>query len=368
MSNYKEDIAIIIPALDPDNRMVSLVRELHHAGHKNIILVDDGSLLENRKYFKICKEEYGCKVIRHVVNFGKGMALKSAFNHILDNCPYILGAVTVDCDGQHVIKDIDTCARLTLEYPDRLILGCRQFDEKDIPFRSRFGNKLTCQVIHLLCGIHVSDTQTGLRGLPTPLIREYFANTKGERFEYEMNMLIAAKENMVPIHEFPIETIYLEDNKSSHFNPFLDSIRIYKVFLKFMLSSLSSFLIDIILFYLLGLLLRPLIPDNILIFENFVFGGSLLTLLRTVISRLASSLFNFFVNKKQVFKNDSKDISILVKYYVLCIIQLLFSWLLVEHLLGFIAYRTVRKCIIDTLLFAVSFQIQREWVFKKKKK
>ncbi|MCH5266442.1 MAG: bifunctional glycosyltransferase family 2/GtrA family protein [Lachnospiraceae bacterium] len=360
MGSYKEYIAVIIPALDPDERMTALVGELHTSGFRNIILVDDGSALENRIHFKQCKEQYGCKIIRHVVNFGKGIALKSAFNYILESCPDIRGAVTVDCDGQHVLQNIDTCARLTAENPDKLILGCRQFREKNIPWRSRFGNKLTRQVIRLLCGIQVSDTQTGLRGLPTPLIQNYFANTKGERFEYEMNMLIAAKEHMIPIQEFPIETIYLEHNESSHFNPFLDSIRIYKVFLKFMLSSLSSFLIDIFLYWLLGLVLRPWIPDDV-----EVFNISVLILLRTVISRLLSSLFNFLVNKNQVFKNDSKSPAIIVKYYTLCIIQLLLSALLVNHLLSFIAYSTIRKCIIDTILFAISFQIQREWVFKK---
>lgn len=364
MGTYKEDIAIVIPALDPDPRMVDLVRELHLAGYMNIILVDDGSILENRRYFKECKDQYGCRVIRHIVNFGKGMALKSAFNYILKECPELVGAVTVDCDGQHILADIDTCARLTFEHPDRLILGCRQFDDPSIPWRSRFGNKCTRKLIHLLCGIRVSDTQTGLRGLPVPLIKDYFANTKGERFEYEMNMLIAARDNHIPVHEFPIHTIYLEGNESSHFNPFLDSIRIYKVFLKFMLSSLSSFIIDIALFYLLGYALRPFIPDDMLIFPNAVFGGYLLTLVRTVISRLVSSLYNFFMNKNQVFKNDSKSPVIFVKYYTLCILQLILSWLLVDHLLGFIVYRTVRKCIIDTILFTLSFQIQREWVFK----
>lgn len=365
METYKNEIAVIIPALDPDNRMVTLVRELRESDFKHIILVDDGSKIENRKYFKICKEEYGCRLIRHVVNFGKGTALKSAFNYILESEPEIRGIVTVDCDGQHVLQDIDTCARLTAAHPDSLILGCRQFNDSEIPLRSRFGNKLTRQVIRLLCGIHVSDTQTGLRGMSIRLIADHFASTKGERFEYEMNMLIEAKENMIPVKEFPIQTIYLEENESSHFNPFLDSIRIYKVFVKFMLSSLSSFVIDIALFSLLGILLRPFIPENVVIFPGTVLGGSLLTLLRTVISRLISSLYNFFMNKKQVFKNDSHSPVIVVKYYTLCVVQLLLSWLLVDHLLGFITYRTIRKCIIDTLLFAVSFQIQREWVFRR---
>ncbi len=363
MDDYKKSIAIIIPALDPDERMVSLVSDLHNSGYRTIILVDDGSTIPNRKYFKTCKEEYGCKIIRHVVNFGKGIALKSAFNHILESCPDILGAITVDCDGQHIVKDIDTCAKLTYQNPDKLILGCRQFSDKEIPLRSRFGNKLTRQVIRLLCGIRVSDTQTGLRGLPTPLIRDHFANVKGERFEYEMNMLIAAKEYQIPIEEFAIQTIYLENNESSHFNPFIDSIRIYKVFLKFMLSSLSSFVIDIALYWMLGYLLRPFIPDRLLL---PFFDLSVLILMRTVISRLLSSLFNFFINKNQVFKNDSNSPIIIVKYYSLVIVQLLLSAFLVNHLLTFITYSTLRKCIIDTLLFAVSFQIQREWVFRKK--
>lgn len=362
MGNYKESIAIIIPALDPDNRMVTLVHDLRMSGYENIILVDDGSKIANRKYFKVCKEQYGTKIIRHVVNFGKGIALKSAFNYILDSRPEILGAVTVDCDGQHILKDIDTCAHLTYNNQNKLILGCRQFQDKEIPFRSRFGNKLTKQIIRLLCGIRVSDTQTGLRGLPTSLIRDYFANTKGERFEYEMNMLITAKEYQIPIEEFSIETIYLENNESSHFNPFLDSIRIYKVFVKFMLSSLSSFLIDIFLYWVLGYVLRPLIPQSL---ELPFFGMSVLILTRTVLSRLVSSLYNFFMNKNQVFKNDSSSPMIMVKYYILCIIQLILSALLVNHLLTFITYSTLRKCIIDTILFAISFQIQREWVFKK---
>ncbi len=366
MGTFYHEIAIVIPALNPDDRMITLVKELTEAGFENIILVDDGSEISNRKYFKTCKEEYNCRILRHVINFGKGIALKSAFNHILDNRPDINGTVTVDCDGQHVIEDILTCARLVHEHPDHLILGCRQFDDKEIPLRSRFGNKFTRHFIKLLCGINVSDTQTGLRGMSRTLIQEYFAKTKGERFEYEMNMLLCARECQIPILEFPIRTIYLENNESSHFNPFIDSIRIYKVFLKFMLSSLSSFVIDIALYYLLGLIFRPLIGDKVQI-SFFGLEISLFILLRSVLSRLGSSLYNFTINKRQVFHNESKDYKVILKYYTLCICQLIISALLVDKALTFIFSSTIRKCIIDTILFTVSFQIQREWVFKKRK-
>ncbi|MCR5796894.1 MAG: bifunctional glycosyltransferase family 2/GtrA family protein [Eubacterium sp.] len=365
MANYLKHISIVIPALNPDERLVKLVKDLRQAGFESIILVDDGSEIKNRKYFKTCKKEYGCKLIRHTVNFGKGMALKSAFNHILKNCDDIIGTVTVDCDGQHVVNDIITCAKLVEVHQDSLILGCRTFDDKEIPLRSRFGNVLTRKLINLLCGIKVSDTQTGLRGIPRSLLKKHFANTKGERFEYEMNMLICANEQNIPIIEFGIETIYLANNESSHFNPFLDSIRIYKTFLKFMLSSLSSFIIDIILFYIMGAIFRFFIGDKA---SLLLLGIQIpwVTFLRSVTSRLGSSLFNFTMNKRRVFTNESSDRSIIVKYYILCITQLLISTVLVEYAFTFIFARTIRKCIIDTILFVVSFQIQREWVFKKK--
>ena len=359
MRDYRKEIAIVIPALDPDEAMVDTVKALSEAGFRHLILVDDGSEIANRSFFRTCKENYGCDVIRHVVNFGKGIAIKSAFNHILEKYPDLAGAVTADCDGQHTVEDIDTCAKLCHEHPDSLVLGCRSFDDREIPLRSRFGNRCTKIVLKLISGLKVSDTQTGLRGMSIDLIRDYFAKTKGERYEYEMNMLLEAKERKIPIEEFPIRTIYIEKNAGSHFNPFRDSIRIYKVFVKFLFSSFSSFLIDILMFWLLGYLLRPIIPE-----ESYVFGISTLILTRTVLSRLISSVYNFLMNKKMVFKNGSRSPAVVVKYYILAIIQLTVSALLVNYAFLFILYSTVRKIIVDTILFGLSFLIQREWVFK----
>ena len=360
MGDYKEEIAIVIPALDPDDTMVDLVKGLAEAGFHHLILVDDGGEIANRSFFRTCKEEYGCKVIRHVLNFGKGIAIKSAFNHILEELPQLAGAVTADCDGQHTVEDIDTCARLCYEHPDSLVLGCRRFDDEEIPLRSRFGNRCTRVVLKLISGLKVSDTQTGLRGMSMALIREHFAKTKGERYEYEMNMLLEAKDKSIPIVEFPIRTIYIEKNARSHFNPFRDSIRIYKVFVKFLLSSFSSFLIDILMFWLLGYLLRPLIPE-----ETVIYGVSVLILTRTVLARVISSIYNFLMNKKLVFRNQSRSPAVAVRYYVLAVLQLTVSALLVNYAFLFIPYSTIRKVIVDTILFGVSFLIQREWVFRK---
>lgn len=354
MSSYQTEIGIVIPALNPDEKLITLVTGLQSHGFTSIILVDDGSEIENRKYFKELKENYGCKLIRHVANFGKGAAIKSAFNYILSCRDDLKGVVTVDCDGQHSIEDIITCAKLTLENPTHLILGCRQFQDNSIPLRSRFGNKLTRLVIKLLCGIHVSDTQTGLRGMSSELILEHFVTTKGERFEYEMNMLIEAKESNIPIKEFPIQTIYLENNESSHFNPLIDSIRIYKVFLKFSLSSLSSFLIDMCLFYLYTKFMRGHMPELIVLYSGHFFAKAI------------SSIYNFTMNKNRVFKNQSETAPTLIRYYTLWFCQTLLSAVLLVKIFSMLRFSvTILRMIVETCIYFISFQIQREWVFKR---
>ena len=357
--SYREETVIVIPALDPDERMTELVKGLRKRGFRYIIIVDDGSCIESRSIFDACESDSGCKVIRHGVNFGKGIALKSAFGHILSECSDVLYVVTADCDGQHSVDDIDKCASLCHDHPGSLVLGCRSFDDAGIPLRSRLGNKCTKAVLGFFSGLNVSDTQTGLRGVPIDLIRDIFIKTKGERYEYEMNVLLDAKENHISIEEFSIQTIYLENNKSSHFNPLLDSIRIYKTFLKFMLSSFSSFLIDIVVFWLAGFIFREVIPD-----DHLLFGVSTLILCRTVIARLVSSIYNFIINKTKVFNKRSSSVNVAIKYYVLALVQLTLSVVLVNYAFLFIPFATVRKIIVDTILFLLSYIVQREWVFR----
>ncbi len=355
MSSYTNEIGIVIPALNPDEKMIRFVNSLHKYGFRHIIIIDDGSTKEHKEYFDEAADRFQCHILRHAVNFGKGMAIKTAFNYILDKLSDIKGVVTADCDGQHTPEDTVTCAKQTYDHPNSLILGCRQFQDKEIPFRSRFGNKLTSLVIRFLCGIRVSDSQTGLRGMSLSLIREHFASTKGERFEYETNMLIEAKDCSIPMIEFPIQTIYLENNETSHFNPLLDSIRIYKLFGKFLLSSLSSFVIDILLFYLFVKIFRPKFPDT------YIWTA-------TILARLISSVYNFTVNKNQVFQNQSKSPRVLIKYYALCITQMVVSAYGVKQRFSLIKFNeSVLKSCLEIILFLISFQIQRRWVFKKEK-
>ena len=221
-----DDIVIIIPSYKPEREIMMGFIEKVKNNFKNIVVVDDGSGKEYRDFFENLQSK-GVVVLRHHINMGKGRGIKTAFNYVLNNYSNIIGAVTADCDGQHYIEDIIRCAEKLKQNPEKLIIGCRNFDEKQVPLRSRIGNKLTRKVFSAFVGMEITDTQSGLRAFGKKTM-ETFLKTDGERYEYETNMLIDCKENDIEIEEVQISTVYIKKNSGSHFNPIKDSIIIYK--------------------------------------------------------------------------------------------------------------------------------------------
>lgn len=233
------NMPIVIPAYEPDDNLLVLCRDLRKRELENIIIIDDGSGQEYQTYFKRAETEYNCTVLKHTINLGKGRALKDAFNYILNNNPLAIGCITADSDGQHTPDDIQKCMDALKQNKNSLILGCRTFDGENIPLKSRFGNELTKRVYHFLCGVNVSDTQTGLRGIPRDFMEELLY-VAGERFEFETNMLIKCKDAVL-IKEVPIQTVYdSKENHKTHFNPIKDSIKIYKIFGRMFLENISN--------------------------------------------------------------------------------------------------------------------------------
>lgn len=347
-----DEILIVIPSLEPDEKLVQLTGDLKKEGFSHILIVNDGSGPEYDPVFEEAVKAGSCKMLRHCVNQGKGRAMKTAFNEFLAHPDGCKGVVTVDSDGQHRPEDIRKCCEALLAHPECLIMGSRDFDAKDVPLKSSFGNKLTRQVFGFLSGIHIRDTQTGLRGFSPELVHK-FLSTAGERFEYEMNMLMDCKEYGIPILEVPIETVYLEANAGTHFHPIRDSIRIYAIFGKFLATSLSSSVIDIVMFTVFVSLLK-------------LTGTAHYILLATVGARILSSIYNYLMNKGVVFRCEGKVQSTFIKYYTLCIVQMLCSAGLVALFFGMLRLNeTVVKIVVDTFLFLISFRIQKEWVFKK---
>lgn len=348
------DIPVIIPSLEPDDRLTALLADLKAHDIRNIVLVNDGSASAYDHYFQQAQEEFGCTVLRHAVNLGKGRALKTAFNHCLLHWPEAPGCVTADSDGQHSPECILACMNALCENPDRLVLGVRDFSDEQVPFNSRWGNRITCVVFRLLCGVRISDTQTGLRGIPAVFMKQLL-NVPGERFEFETNMLIETRDTY-PVFEIPIRTIYdSRTNHTSHFNPLRDSLRIYAIFTKFLFSSLGSTVVDLAAFEIFIRLLQHI-------------AGSWYITAATTLARICSAAFNFRCNQKFVFKSNAKTSAAAVRYAILCVLQTAASAALVTLLHGaWGGSELLVKILVDSFLFLISFQIQRTLVFGRKK-
>ncbi|MGN0157110.1 MAG: glycosyltransferase [Lachnospiraceae bacterium] len=347
-------IPVIIPSYEPDEKLIALLHRLKESGMEQVVIVDDGS--EGERYqqiFQNAKKEFGYTVLHHAVNLGKGRALKTAFNYCLLHYPDAIGCVTIDSDGQHTVKDMLACMNALKNQPDALILGVRDFNQKGIPVRSVFGNKCTGKVMKLLTGIGVSDTQTGLRAIPRSFMKKLLGE-KGERFEFETNMLLDTKNENIRIVEIPIETIYIEENKTSHFHPLKDSLRIYTVFLKFIFSSLSSSVVDILLFAFFCSLLKGKTFGLV----GYVFAA-------TVAARVLSAAYNFSINYKIVFHGAGNTGKAILRYVLLAVCIMAASGFLVEHIQASLGIAEVLvKIPVDILLFLVSFLVQREFVYK----
>lgn len=217
----------IIPSLDPDNKLTLLVNKLISSGYDKIIIVDDGS--KDKKIFNKLEKKKEIILLTHEENKGKGVALKTAFQYYKDNLiKKYIGVICLDSDGQHKTEDVIRIEKV-LQKEDNFILGTRLFNTLSTPFRNKLGNRLTSILFKLLYKVYIKDTQTGLRAIPNRLI-DMHLNTTGDRFEYELNVLINLVDMKEKIKEVDIETIYLEDsNKHSHFNPIKDSYKVYKV-------------------------------------------------------------------------------------------------------------------------------------------
>ena len=340
-----KNIFIVVPTVDPDEAiMAKFLKELHKK-FNHILVVNDGSKKVHDAFFKKLEKD-GIVVLKHYKNLGKGRALKNAFNYLLNEYKDIEGVVTCDSDGQHSVKDIENIAEITLKNPDSLILGVRNFAKENVPKKSKFGNVITRNIFKIFIGLSISDTQTGLRGLSKKLMED-FMDVSGERYEYETNMLILTKDKNIPIKEVEIETIYLNSNANSHFNPLMDSIMIYRLFVKYFLAAFSSFLLDIVLF---GSIL------GILKINSRILAA-------TILARVVSSIYNYLINSNLIFKN--MNIMTLVKYYLLVIIQMFISGCFVTYLFNLLHLNVILiKVIVDFFLMIINLIIQREYVFK----
>ncbi len=284
----------------------------------------------------------------------------------MDHMPQVTGIITADADGQHTVPDCIRLAEKLAEGKRAVYLGSRDFNLPDIPPKSRTGNKITSTVFKILYGVWLPDTQTGLRAFRREDL-QFMAEVPGERYEYEMKVLIACATKKIPLIPVTIETIYENGNEGTHFHPIRDSYRIYKVilgsFIRFMGSSLICFAADQLLFNLFLIWLFPLLGIRLRL--GLPLGMELNnTSLANYTARLFSAVLNFRLNKDLVFKVKGGKRTA-VRYAVTAVGIIILSTLGIKAL-GLIGMTEwLAKLIVDTLLYFLSYRIQQQWVFKE---
>jgi len=360
----------VIPAYEPDEMLIDVASEAAASGFE-LVVVDDGSESGNSvKSGKATAEEYDrifgdvmnfAHVIRYPENRGKGYAMKQAFAYIKEEYKYEdnYAVVVIDSDGQHKIADATRLVEHAAVHPGTLVLGSRKQGPSS-PLRSRIGNGITRNVFRLLSGVRIYDTQTGLRAFSKKLM-DRMLSVPGDRYEYEMNMLMDLAREQVSMEELTIETIYIDNNAGSHFNPLKDSIRIYKELFRFSLSGFAGFLIDFAIF---GCIVE-------------LFGKTACVMLcANVFARLISATANYSINRNFVFagtdneyieaekKNKDSVTNSAGKYMLLAVTILALNTALLCAVTKFLPVNPmIAKVCIEILMFFVNFTLQRRFVF-----
>jgi len=346
----KKKIFIVIPAYQPETELICLIEQLRQESGYQVIVVDDGSGNEYQSIFEQIESQV--VLLNHKKNQGKGAALKTAFRYIkLIEDEGIV--VTVDADGQHSITDMKKVIKNAAMCPHNLTIGSRTFSQ-EVPLRSAIGNKLTRKIFQMVTGLKIQDTQTGLRAFHTNMI-PWVLTIEGERYEYEMNVLIQCSKQNIVISEVEIQTIYLNQNSASHFRVIRDSIRIYGSIFKFMASSFICFLFDYLVFTIVVSLMDGWMPQVAIPAAN-------------ITARVFSSSMNFFINRKFVFRNQGDIKKAAIQYFLLTGIVLCGNTMVLEAMTSILSInRFLAKVLTEQLSFIVNWTVQHKIIFKKKK-
>lgn len=364
------EVTIIIPSYEPDYKLIETVDGLEAEGFTDIVVIDDGSGEEYAEIFRRVCEKTSVTLLSHPRNRGKGAALKTGFRFFLENRPDKAGAVTVDGDGQHLPADVRACARRMMREESEspaagdgpeghaVVLGSRDFSDPSVPRRSRMGNRITRVVFSLLCGIRLSDTQTGLRAIPRACL-SCLAGVRGSRFEYETNMLIDLKSRGTRLLEERIETVYIDSNRASHFRTFSDSVRLYSYLLFFGASSFTSWLIDLAVFYLLMRFAAPHFP---------AFAAAVDAVICNVVARCTGSFINYLINRSLVFRSWQTMRKTFFRFVCVVAFIMLSAGLCIKGLTLLFGIdrpllATIIKVFVDFVFFFINFKLQRAWVF-----
>ena len=378
------NITVVIPSYNPDVKLSMFVDELIMSGFSDIIIVDDGSDLDEKKVttaFEYVKAKKECTILHHAENIGKGMAIKTGLKYCLVERPKDTIVITADDDGQYTVEQIIECLEYYQEqHADmskkdksecteqdecdkteltkrHILLAPRDFRDTSYAARKRMLNHVSGFVMKYLCSVNVKDVQTGLRFIPYEYISKLLA-VEGNGFDYEVNMLVELKYQKLPYMEKQI-LIDPVAGQYADYNPLRDIIKFLGVMVKYAVSSLSATVIDLVVFYLLMLWCGS---------ESSGFNESVGILVATIVARIISATFNCIVNKRTVFKSDMPLKGVIVKFYIFTMFRAMLSYGAVYGIAYFLgsygaSLTVVIKLVVDLILFFVGYDIQKKWIF-----
>jgi glycosyltransferase involved in cell wall biosynthesis len=337
-------VILLIPSYQPTVLFCELLEEFRQMDPTPVVVVDDGSGSAYSELFQRAARVRDIVVLKNAVNLGKGAALKHGMNHVLVNYPDCTGVVTADADGQHLADDILKVATELQSRSTEVIFGSRDF-KRDVPFRSKIGNLVSRYVYRFLVGLKLSDTQTGLRGIPRRLM-ELSLGIRSNRYEFETEQIIVAKTASFKFKEVPIQTVYINDNSGSHFNPVLDSFRIYFVLLRYTLSSIATALTDFVVFYILTANGMALLSAN-------------------MSARAVALWLQFLLLKAYVFKSKA-GISIFAAYVAYVFFSGYLSAAMQAQFAGhFVDSPLLAKVVVESVIWIFNFMFLRDIIFRK---
>jgi len=338
-------VVALIPAYNPSVGLLDYAKSVLSSGQFiQVVVVNDGSEVVCQPIFEKLRQLKGVTVRQHAINWGKGAALKTGFNHILCHYPQATGIVTIDADGQHLLDNAVNVAQALEQHPNDLVLGVREF-KSNIPLRSRLGNSVTRLMMRWVAGIKTQDTQTGLRGIPISFARRLLrANANG--YEFELDMLLLANRCNITLNEVPIHTVYIDDNASSHFRPIIDSLKIYFVMFRFTIVALLSAVLDYLVFFAMLLFVTPKI------WLCFVVG------------RLISMTFNYIYVRRFAFHSHEGHRSAFPKYFTLVIFSGAVAYALIHFMMTQLHMSALpAKLISEFIMYVINFLVQRDLIF-----
>jgi glycosyltransferase involved in cell wall biosynthesis len=334
-------IVFLIPAYQPTDALCKLLQEIRLHDPSHIVVVDDGSGPGFEPIFQRVKQMPATSVLANAINLGKGAALKHGMNYVLVNNPACNGVVTADADGQHSPADVLKIADCLRDKPDDVVFGARQFG-LNVPMRSKLGNLVSRYLYRIFIGLRLSDTQTGLRGIPKSLM-ERCLSIRANRYEFETEQLIVIKSARMRFREIPIQTIYIDDNRTSHFRPVLDSAQIYFVLLRYVASSLVTEGVDLLVFA-----------------SIIAWSGDLL--LSNIVGRLVAIWVQFALLQKFVFRLRG-NAKMFAAYLGLVAVSGIASTAIQIQLASFISFPVPAKIIAEIMVFLFNFLFLRDLVF-----